>query len=957
MLPIPQAIPPASTLDELLALNDQQFICCVYQTLLKRTPDVDGFDHYLGLLRRGFSKTQILLQIRRSKEGKANDSTLQDLDHVLQRYQRGQYPLIGWLFRKLYNVESNHPIERRMRAIEQQIFLIRNEDNSHCHQNFSSPRVRLKLAYISPLPPERTGIADYSAELIPELSRYYEIDVIVAQETITDPWIKTCCLVRDANWFARNSHLYDRVLYHFGNSQYHQHMFGLLEQIPGVIVLHDFFLSGIVAHMDVHGLNPYGWTRELYHSHGYQAVQERFHAKDTVDARWKYPCNKTVIDNARGVIVHSDSSQRLAKQWLGKTLANEWSVIPLLRVPITTKKKVESRLALGIAKDAFIVCSVGILNSTKQNQRLLDAWLASSLSQDTRCLLIFIGENESGDYGKNLTASIQQSGLADRISITGWTNPGTFRQYLAAANMAVQLRTLSRGETSAAVLDCMNYGLPTIVNAHGSMADLDADAVWILPDQFEDAALTNALETLWKDEDKRQALGARAREVLLTQHSPRTAANQYVKAIESYYKQAESPSGTPKQPSSITKQLLIDISTLVRHDLKTGIERVVRSILFELLHNPPEGFRVEPVFATHQESGYRYARQFTLRFLNCPEQGLVDESVEVAKGDIFLGLDFQPHLVPQQTEFYSHLQSIGAEVYFVLYDLLPILRPDVFPEDLLPLFSSWLHTIAQTDGAICISRAVADDMKEWLAVHGTPRLKPFKLGWFHLGADAISSVSTSGMPRDAEVVLAKITNRPTFLMVGTIEPRKGYLQALNAFEELWIQGVDVNLVIVGNVGWEILPDTHRRTIPKTVAKIKNNSELNRRLFWLAGISDEYLEKIYEASNCLIAASEGEGFGLPLIEAAKHQLPIISRDIPVFREVAGDHVFYFSGLKPRELANEIRNWIKLDKKGMVPLPDNMPWLTWKKSSRNLLNVIVNDQWQQEWTSENSTNSKV
>lgn len=957
MLAPTQTTVPASTLNELLAYHDQQFICCAYQTLLKRDPDREGFGYYLRQLRSGCSKIQILWQLRVSKEGRAHVPSLQGLDNVLQRYRRGQYPFIGGLFRKLYNDEGNHPTERRIRAIEQQIFLnnaqlatqlaIAAQESQaakqQVHTNFSTPKHRLKLAYISPLPPERSGIADYSAELLPELSLYYEIDVIVAQETITDPWVKANCLVRDVNWFVMHSHLYDRVLYHFGNSQYHQHMFGLLEQITGVVVLHDFFLSGIVAHMDLNGLYPDSWARELYYAHGYHAVRERFHAQEAADPRWTYPCNKTVLENAQGVIVHSDSSQRLARQWLGKTFASDWSVIPLLRVSVTTKEKVKSRLALGIAEDAFVVCSFGLLNRTKQNQRLLDAWLASSLRQDKRSLLLFVGENGDGEYREKLIATMHQSGLVDRIRITGWSDTSAFRHYLAAADMAVQLRTLSRGETSAAVLDCMNYGLPTIVNANGAMADLSTDAVWMLPDEFDNAELTHALETLWKDDNKRRALSARAREVILTQHAPRTCANQYVKAIESYYAQVEDQSLALNQLSSMTKQLLIDVSTLVRHDLKTGIERVVRSVLVELLTNPPEGFRVEPVFAIDQEPGYRYARQFTLRFLECPDHFLVDEPVEVMKGDIFFGLDFQPHLVPQQTEFYSHLNRIGAEVYFVLYDLLPILRPDVFPEDLLPLFSTWLNTIAQTDGVICISRAVADDMNEWLAVYSTQRLSPFKLGWFHLGADAISSVSTSGLPDDAEKVLSTIMIRPTFLMVGTIEPRKGYLQTLAAFEQLWMQGIEVNLVIVGHVGWDILPDSQRRTIPEIVRKIKNSPELNHRLVWLADISDEYLEKIYKASKCLIAASEGEGFGLPLIEAAQHKLPIIARDIPVFREVAVNNAFYFSGLKPTELAKAIKDWLLLDSDGMAPPSDKLSWLTWKQSTQNLLDVIIRDQW--------------
>jgi glycosyltransferase involved in cell wall biosynthesis len=111
------------------------------------------------------------------------------------------------------------------------------------------------------------------------------------------------------------------------------------------------------------------------------------------------------------------------------------------------------------------------------------------------------------------------------------------------------------------------------------------------------------------------------------------------------------------------------------------------------------------------------------------------------------------------------------------------------------------------------------------------------------------------------------------------------------------------------------------------------------LQWIEEISDEYLEKIYVSCSCLIAASEAEGFGLPLIEAAQHKLPIIARDIPVFREVAGDHAFYFNGREPQVLAEAVRQWLELDSQGKVPRSDNMPRLTWKQSAEQLVKVVL------------------
>jgi len=171
-------------------------------------------------------------------------------------------------------------------------------------------------------------------------------------------------------------------------------------------------------------------------------------------------------------------------------------------------------------------------------------------------------------------------------------------------------------------------------------------------------------------------------------------------------------------------------------------------------------------------------------------------------------------------------------------------------------------------------------------------------------------------------------------MVGTIEPRKGYSQTLSAFEQLWVQELGINLVIVGKQGW---------MVDSLVEKLSHHPELGKRLIWLEGISDEYLNKVYNACTCLIVASEGEGFGLPLIEAAQRKLPIIARDIPVFREVAAEHAFYFKGLEPEQLAIVIQHWLTLYANETHTLSNSMPWQTWKQSAEKLLLTILQDKW--------------
>jgi glycosyltransferase involved in cell wall biosynthesis len=208
--------------------------------------------------------------------------------------------------------------------------------------------------------------------------------------------------------------------------------------------------------------------------------------------------------------------------------------------------------------------------------------------------------------------------------------------------------------------------------------------------------------------------------------------------------------------------------------------------------------------------------------------------------------------------------------------------------------------------------------------------RPLSIEWFHLGADINQSIPSTGLPDNAGEVLAALANKRTFLMVGTLEPRKGILQATQAFDVLWADRCDVNLVLVGKPGWDN---------EQLMEMIHGHRELDKRLFWLSDVSDEFLQKIYDCSDCLIAASHHEGFGLPLIEAAKYGLPIIARDIPVFREVASTYADYFPDLPDAEsMASAILRWIDLHEQDAHPKSEAMPWLTWRQSVEQIIAIL-------------------
>lgn len=854
--------------------------------------------------------------------------------------------------------------QRAIQTFEQIVGVVEQPRESHLRRG-----IKPTLAFVSPLPPERTGIADYSAELLPALAEYYDITLILMQPKYDEAWAKTGFAVRDAQWLLDNAAHVDRVIYQVGNSPYHDHMMTLMSHVPGVVVLHDFYMSGLVSWREQHGGYAHDWSKALYASHGYKAVLEC--AQDPEAAKLKYPVNLHVLQSAQGLIVHSDYSRQLARRWYDGYDPANWQVIPLLREPAGECDKSLARAHLGLADDDLVVCSFGFLDSSKLNHQLLDAWFASALAQDKRCKLIFVGDNHGGAYGEQLLEQIRRSGHGDAVTITGYTSRETFQHYLQAADIAVQLRTASRGETSAAVLDCMNYGLPLVVNANGSMAELEAEAVWLLPDSFATQALCDALTTLRNDPQLRTTLGSRGRSVIHEKHAPGACARAYFQAIETFHDVSRSgldglveavvARQSPSAHRDIRhlshciaqnlptmrpqRRLFLDVTATCRSDLKTGIERVARAITMALLEQGVAGYRIEPVYLSDRSGtwNYHFARRYTLGMLGLSTEWANDERVDPMAGDVLIGLDLAGDVLVQAhaAGLIQHYRNVGVGVWFMLHDLLPLRMPHVFPPDTAPGFAQWLKVLTHMDGIVAVSKAVANDVEAWIDEQRLTRTgtRTLHIDWSHHGADLASSVPSKGMPDDADHILTQLQARPTFLMVGTVEPRKGYLQAIKAFELLWEQGVDANLVIVGGEGWKALGDQARRDIPETVQRLRNHPRLGNRLFWLSGISDEYLEKVYANGTCLVFASVGEGFGLPLIEAAEHDLPVIARDIPIFREVALDCAWYFDGDAPADLAASVQAWLGAFERGEHPRSHGMPSLTWAQSANRLVEIVL------------------
>jgi glycosyltransferase involved in cell wall biosynthesis len=393
---------------------------------------------------------------------------------------------------------------------------------------------------------------------------------------------------------------------------------------------------------------------------------------------------------------------------------------------------------------------------------------------------------------------------------------------------------------------------------------------------------------------------------------------------------ASIPASHPQTDSALsssdetTRQLLVDVSVIYQSDARTGIQRVVRSLLLQLLAAPPAGYRVCPVFATRRQA-YSHASSSFLGNPAHPEPRPA-EPITVQAGDLFLGLDLAAHLLPHHQSQLLRWKRNGVALHVMVYDLLPLQNPEWFNAKTTRNFSRWIKWVAvYADSAICISEFVKVELAAWLGARFGLPAGSLPTSTIVLGADIEASAPSDGLPPDADFLLARLRNTPAVLMVGTLEPRKGYDQALAAFEYLWQQpGKAPLLVIVGRPGWKT--DALQRAL-------RAHPQAGKRLFWLEDASDEFLARLYAACSGVLVASRAEGFGLPLIEAALYGKPVLARDVAVFRETTVTGVEYFSGDTPHALATSIEDWLKNGHAVSQSMPNKRP-PTWQLAAAQL-----------------------
>jgi glycosyltransferase involved in cell wall biosynthesis len=366
----------------------------------------------------------------------------------------------------------------------------------------------VRLAYFSPMPPEQSGIADYSALLMPALRE--RIDVTVVR--------------RGKKSAPRGT---DVALYHVGNNpDAHAWIVDALRRRPGVVVLHDFVLHHLVAGMTVGRRDGHGYLDLMEREHG---VVGRLLAHGVLDKRipplWEsrpadFPLPTFVLEHATGLVVHSRYVHDRARA------AGFEGPIAIVTHPAWPSPGVEpERVSAGTVVGCF-----GVVNASKRIPELLRA-TAAVRKEHPELTLLLVG---STSPGFDLDRRLQRLGLDDAGLVReAWVDESRLWALMAGSDVIVNLRHPTMGETSGSVIRGLSLGKPLVVSDVGWFSELPDDvALKVAPDDEEVATLTAALELLAARADVRDAMGASAAALAQREHDVERVADLYVAALE-----------------------------------------------------------------------------------------------------------------------------------------------------------------------------------------------------------------------------------------------------------------------------------------------------------------------------------------------------------------------------------------------------------------------------------------
>ncbi|MFN8483591.1 MAG: glycosyltransferase family 4 protein [Anaerolineae bacterium] len=383
----------------------------------------------------------------------------------------------------------------------------------------------LRLAYFSPLTPQATGIAGYSEMLLPALARMAEVDVYVGDVTPTDPFVNRLPVFPTTEYAARRAaRAYDATIYHMGNFRgYHAAIFAVMQRYPGILVLHDFLLHHFFAGLTLDGGRPDDYPWEVGYAEGPtgMAVARAALRGERPLPLFDYPLVQRALDLSQGVICHSD--------YVRRQVAALRPDLPCAVVGLATTPSYRKPPTPSAARQPFRVITAGYMTPAKGLETALEAFAVfRQQRRDARYTLV-----GSVEPGFDLERLIRQTGVADAVDVRGFAPTlAEFDTIIADADVCLNLRYPTAGETSASLLRVMAVGVPAIVTDIGWFSELPDDTVIKVPAPPTAEDVARSLAALADSPTWRASMAAAAQRYVETTHSPAVSARGYVEFIE-----------------------------------------------------------------------------------------------------------------------------------------------------------------------------------------------------------------------------------------------------------------------------------------------------------------------------------------------------------------------------------------------------------------------------------------
>ncbi len=385
----------------------------------------------------------------------------------------------------------------------------------------------MRIAFFSPVHPAPSGISDYAEELLPNLGAHAEISIVVDGYAPTNVEIAARFRVMDDREYDARD--FDLALYQLGNSPAHAYIYQRALREAGVIVLHDLVLHHLVAWLTLNHGDRDGYIkamREAYSERGAQLAEREVLGLEALN-RFEFPLSERVIQNARGVIAHS--------QYVANAVRKFAPQIPVAIIPhempnMALVSQHDARAQLHLPHDALLIGSFGNLGPTKRTTILFDGYRAARKHFPNARLLLVGAASPNFD----VEGLLKVFGLREAVDVIGHVPFDAFHAYIAAMDVCVNLRYPTAGETSGAVLRMMAQGKAVIVSRVGWFAELPNDAAAKIDvDVLETEMLRVMLERLLIDKELRAALGANARGYVEQNCAVADAARAYADFLQS----------------------------------------------------------------------------------------------------------------------------------------------------------------------------------------------------------------------------------------------------------------------------------------------------------------------------------------------------------------------------------------------------------------------------------------